>query len=234
MIKKSIFYLSLLAVVLFFGSGFKKYEFKHIPGFHIEQDTIYYASVSNFVEEEIKLIEVPKTVQSFINFKEKLAFKESQGRYNVVNRFGYIGKYQFGKNTLRVLGITDTESYLHNPKLQEKSFDALLSINKYMLRHEIKKYDNQIISGVKITESGILAAAHLGGAGSVLKFLKSSGQSEFRDGNGTSVKTYLRMFADYDTSHIIPKSSVDLSHLEIKKEEENINEFEEVELPNNL
>lgn len=220
MLKKVIFYSSFFALVLVLGSGFKRYEFKHIPGFHLEQDSIIYATVPNFVEleqktVETKFVEISQSLASFIQFRDKLAHKESQGRYNVINRYGYMGKYQFGKSTLRVLGITDTESYLHNPKLQEKSFEALLAINKFILRQEIKKYANQTISGVKITESGILAAAHLGGAGSIQKFLNSNGTNEFRDGNGTSIKTYLRLFANYDTSHILAKRSIDLSHLEI-------------------
>jgi len=224
MIKKTIFYSTFAGIVILFASGFKRYEFKHIKGFHIEQDSIFYSTVPSFneIEKEIKLesIEFLETSMSFISFKEKLAQKESRGRYNIINRFGYMGKYQFGKSTLRVLGIKDTEAYLHNPKLQEKSFEALLSINKFILRNEIKKYTNQTIDGVKITESGILAAAHLGGAGSIQKFLNSKGSHEFRDGNGMSVKTYLKMFANYDTSNIIAKRSVDLSHLETKIEVE--------------
>jgi hypothetical protein len=238
MIKKTFFYITFAGIVILFASGFKRYEFKHIKGFHIEQDSIYYSTVPNFAEiskeNNLKIIEIPETSPSFISFKEKLGQKESRGRYNVINRFGYMGKYQFGKSTLRVIGIKDTEAFLHNPKLQEKSFEALLSINKYMLRNEINKYVNQTINGVKITESGILAAAHLGGAGSIQKFLNSNGSHEFKDGNGTSVKTYLKMFANYDTSNIIAKRSVNLSHLETKKVEtssfdnQNIVEIEQV------
>ena len=56
--------------------------------------------------------------------------------------------------------------------MQEKAFDALLSINKWELRKEIRKYAGKTIKGVEITESGLLAAAHLGGAGSVKTFFK--------------------------------------------------------------
>jgi len=45
-----------------------------------------------------------------------------------------------------------------------------LSRNKWELKEEIEKFSGKIISGVKITESGILAAAHLGGPGSVKRF----------------------------------------------------------------
>ena len=38
--------------------------------------------------------------RNFVGFKEALAFKESQGKYRVINTLGYLGKYQFGSTTL--------------------------------------------------------------------------------------------------------------------------------------
>lgn len=87
--------------------------------------------------------------------------------------------------------------------MQEKAFKALLARNKWELRKEIDRYEGKVIKGVKITESGILAAAHLGGAGSVKSFLKSNGNNGFTDGFGTSLKSYLRKFGGYDTSNIV-------------------------------
>ena len=42
---------------------------------------------------------------SYVGFKEAIAFKESQEKYTVVNSFGYLGKYQFGASTLKLIGI---------------------------------------------------------------------------------------------------------------------------------
>jgi hypothetical protein len=56
--------------------------------------------------------------------------------------------------------------------MQERAFVALLSKNKWILQDIIKKYDGKVVSGILVTESGILAAAHLGGAGSVKILLK--------------------------------------------------------------
>jgi hypothetical protein len=92
---------------------------------------------------------------------------------------------------------------LNSPKLQEKAFVALLSKNKYELQDYIAKFDGKIVDGVKITESGILAAAHLGGAGSVKRFLKTDGKRKCKDDYGTSVRSYMRDFAGYETSGII-------------------------------
>ena len=61
------------------------------------------------------------------------------------------------------------------------------------------------IGGVLITESGILAAAHLAGAGSVKKYLRSYGAQNFADGYGSTVRYYMKRFAGYDTSFITPE-----------------------------
>ncbi|HLF51913.1 MAG TPA: hypothetical protein VI621_06435, partial [Flavobacterium sp.] len=89
----------------------------------------------------------------------------------------------------------------------EKAFVALLAKNKWELKDEIEKYEGEIVGGVRVTESGILAAAHLGGAGSVKKFLKSNGKRKSRDSYGTSVKQYMRDFAGYETSGIVANNN---------------------------
>ena len=47
----------------------------------------------------------PYLGKTFVGFKEALAFKESRGDYSSVNTFGYLGKYQFGSETLKMIGI---------------------------------------------------------------------------------------------------------------------------------
>ena len=38
-------------------------------------------------------------------FLDAIGHQESGNRYTIVNRFGYMGRYQFGKSTLRTLKI---------------------------------------------------------------------------------------------------------------------------------
>jgi len=147
----------------------------------------------------------PKLGKSLQGFKEALGFKESQGDYFTVNTFGYLGKYQFGKETLKMIGIYNPALFLKNPELQEKAFMANLKRNKWILRNDIKRFAGKKIGGVEITESGILAAAHLAGAGNVKKYLRSYGKTDFADGYGTTVRAYLKKFKGYDTSSIIPE-----------------------------
>ncbi|WP_442956824.1 peptidoglycan-binding protein LysM [Polaribacter sp. SA4-12] len=145
---------------------------------------------------------IPYLQKNFVGFKEALAFKESQGKYTVVNTLGYLGKYQFGRTTLHRFNIYNTQAFLRNPELQEKAFVALCKVNKWILRKDILRSVGKTINGIKITESGILAAAHLSGAGNVKKFLRSNGSIRFSDAYGASIQSYLKKFGGYDVSNI--------------------------------
>jgi hypothetical protein len=146
----------------------------------------------------------PHLGKSFQGFKEALAFKESRGDYFTVNTLGYLGKYQFGTETLKLIGIYKPNQFLYNPELQEKAFIANAERNKWILRKDIKRFDGMLIGGIEITESGILAAAHLAGPGSVKKYLRSYGGYNFSDAYGSTVKHYMKKFSGYDTSMLEP------------------------------
>ena len=152
--------------------------------------------------ESLYAPQIPLLGKSFIGFKQALAFKESRIDYNCVNTLGYLGKYQFGRTTLKRFKIHNTKEFLKDASLQEDAFMALLSVNKWILRKDIKRTVGKHIDGVLITESGILAASHLAGAGNVKKYLRSYGKKKFKDAYGSSIKHYLKKFAGYDTSFI--------------------------------
>jgi len=78
----------------------------------------------------------PYLGKSFVGFKEALAFKESGGNYASVNTYGYLGKYQFGSETLKLIGINNPVQFLKSPKLQEKAFIANAARNKWILRRD--------------------------------------------------------------------------------------------------
>ena len=146
-------------------------------------------------------IEAPKVeliVKNHDKFLEDLGFRESSGNYKAVNKFGYLGKYQFGRKTLDALGYKNisNRTFLSDPALQEQVMEDLLVHNKKILRRYIKKYEGKVVHGVYITESGVLAAAHLAGAGNVRKFFRKG--YEFRDGNGTKMTSYMRKFSNYE------------------------------------
>ena len=203
MIKKWYYFAGLLIAIAFISLGFKPKETQENSWFYVGEDEEIVYQVPTQEESQYVNLELPYTGKTYTGFKQAIAIRESQGQYKLVNSFGYMGKYQFGMSALRSIGIKDRNHFLNNPRLQEKAFKALLSINKAQLEDEIEKFDGKVINGVKITESGILAAAHLGGAGSVKGYLNSNGRKKFKDGFGTSMKSYFRKFGGYDTSNIV-------------------------------
>ncbi|MES2748336.1 MAG: peptidoglycan-binding protein LysM [Bacteroidota bacterium] len=206
MIKRWLFYIGIALIVGFVSMAFKPLSSKDQQWFYVDKDeVILYEFPSKKTTDYISL-GIPFTGKFFIGFKEAIGFKESQGKYNTINSLGYLGKYQFGKETLATIGIKDSSRFINSPKLQEKAFVALLSKNKWELRNEIEKYEGKIVDGVTITESGILAAAHLGGVGSVKKFLRTEGRKKCKDAYGTSVKSYMRQFAGYETDIVADKN----------------------------
>lgn len=144
------------------------------------------------IEIEPVSIDINET-EMFLN---AIGMRESSNRYDVVNGWGYMGKYQFGKRTLKNLGYDiSKKEFLNSPHIQEMAMLDLLSHNKKILQSYIDDYSGIVVDGTEITESGILAAAHLGGPGNVKRYFKKGKQ--FKDGNGTKLTSYLTKFSGY-------------------------------------
>ena len=196
--RKVIIFLSLLLVVVIISAFSENTN-------NTNNSTYFTESISS-VPTEAEVISqdhnIPFIGNSFNGFRDAVAFKESQGRYHAVNTLGYLGKYQFGRSTLERFNIYNTHNFLKTPELQEDAFVALCSLNKWILRKDIDRSVGKRINGIVITESGILAAAHLSGAGNVKKYLRSYGQNTFKDAYGSSIQHYMKLFSGYDTSFI--------------------------------
>ena len=147
------------------------------------------------VKVTTKELEIRKSHNLFLH---SIGRRESSNRYNIVNKWGYMGKYQFGRKTLNALGYKkiSNKQFLDTPKLQEEAMIKLLKHNKHILRREIKKYCGTERHGVFITELGLLAAAHLAGPGNVKKWLRRG--KRFKDGLGTSMVSYIELFGGYE------------------------------------
>ena len=163
-----------------------------------------------------------KTLEQFLN---DLGSRESGGNYKAFNRYGYAGKYQMGEAALIDIGyykkpsriynndwsgeflgkdgINSIQDFLNNPKAQE---NAQIAFKKkqwgYLKAVGAVDYLGLIINGIVITPSGLLAGAHLKGAGSVIKYLRSGGKEIGKDAFGTSVESYIKKFSGYDVSKI--------------------------------
>lgn len=166
-------------------------------------------------------------------FLTALFASEGGGTPDVENKFGYIGKYQFGEDALLDLGYykgdtsknrtalgkfkydwtgdwtgkngaTSKEVFLKSEAIQDAAArDWVNLLCKRMKRYDLAKYIGSTVGGVEITESGIIAAAHLKGFGSAkhpgaIQFLRSNGATDGSDAFGTKVSDYMRKFANYD------------------------------------
>ena len=75
-------------------------------------------------------------------------------------------------------------------EVQSSKFDDNFAIEAY-----INTYDGKSVWGVNITESGLLAAAHLAGSGNVKRFFQKG--LDFKDANGTKMTFYMKQFGGY-------------------------------------
>ncbi|MDN3665450.1 peptidoglycan-binding protein LysM [Algibacter miyuki] len=203
--------LALLAVIMLSVSFSSKDSIVDLSKYSTKGlELVYTVSLDDDIKDDVLVsndendVFSPYLGKSFVGFREAVGFKESRGDYATVNTFGYLGKYQFGAETLKMIGINNPQQFLKNPKLQEKAFIANAARNKWILRRDIKNFVGRRINGVLVTESGILAAAHLAGPGSVKTYLRSYGLDNFADGFGTTVQYYMKRFSGYDTSFVKP------------------------------
>lgn len=130
-------------------------------------------------------------------YKRIMGELESNGNYLAVNRYGYLGKYQFHKRVLKAIGITNKKhEFLNDSITQEIAMDRLTFSNLKVIRnYRLDKYCGTYINGNEITLMGILAACHLVGTKQVRIYFVSDGREIAVDGNKTSMERYITRFS---------------------------------------
>jgi hypothetical protein len=151
-------------------------------------------------------------VGGFPEFREALAWQESRGEYGVVNRFGYLGRYQFGKARLIDLGLMDANGkwifglnknrFLASKALQEATFVAHVARLISIIDRRYPQHFGALIDGVRVTPSGIMAACHLVGLGAVNTMMRKGTRPQ--DANGTTALRYMCIFEGYDIPRDMP------------------------------
>ncbi|AOW12147.1 hypothetical protein LPB72_14330 [Hydrogenophaga crassostreae] len=159
---------------------------------------------------------------TYNEFLEKVAAKESGGRYDIANSIGYLGKYQMGESALIDSGyyqkdgtrkndwagtwtgkdgVESKDDFLKSPNAQENAVKDYMKVQWGYIRHYgLDKYVGQTLSdGVKVTESGLLAGAHLLGVGGLKAYVTSDGKTDGKDGNGTPISSYVKKFGGFET-----------------------------------
>lgn len=140
---------------------------------------------NNKITKEIDSLQATPEEKDFL---KKLAKYESGYNPSAVNRLGYSGLYQFGKQALDTVGLT-RDQYMSNSMIQHKA--ALDLANKNT--HGLEKYYGKKINGITLNKYNLAAAMHLGGRSNVLDVL-SGNKNDFKDANGTSIFKYLKNF----------------------------------------
>jgi hypothetical protein len=131
-------------------------------------------------------------------FLEAMAMRESSNNPKAVNRFGYMGKYQFHMTTLKTMKVKTTrKQFLANERLQDSVMIVFMR-DHWSSMWRMHKWVGKTRHGVKITQSGMLATGHLIGVGGLCAMLEPNRcHYPTKDGNGVSGWTYMQKFAGY-------------------------------------
>ena len=171
-----------------------------LDGANNKQEQIDISEVSIPIEEE----DESDSRKDILRFLEAIALFESNNRYDVVNPYGFLGRYQFSPMTIRHLGYDIlNEDFLRNARLQDEIMLAYMRENYVSLRPYIEEYNNTNYKGMYITTSSILAGAHFAGAMGMRRFLLSRSDSVGKtDANGMTLRRYMTKFSDYNVEEV--------------------------------
>ncbi len=142
--------------------------------------------------------------REFSRFINDLGYRESENNWLAVNLIGCFGEWQFAESTLHSLGYKKItlKKFKANPEsfprdVQLKALKGLIRLNLHYLR-SYEHFIGDTIKDVVVTKSGMIAASHLGGARTLMRFLDSEGHINRKDVLGTSIYDYMKKFSGYD------------------------------------
>lgn len=159
---------------------------------------------------------------AYADFLAALAARESSNRQTKINKYGYAGLFQMGESALIDAGYYRPDGTRANDwrgswtgkggvnGLQDFLDDRQAQFDAVTRYHDIEwsairrlglddKYVGKTVGGVVVTESGLLAAAHLLGVGGLAACLRGGNCS---DANSTTAFSYMKAFGGYDISNI--------------------------------
>ena len=168
-------------------------------------------------------------------FFEGIGQRESSGNYKARNKSGYLGKYQMGESALVDAGyyrkkvsswkdynndwsgtfigkdgVYSVQDFLNNPQAQENAVRAFSKAQWSYIKTEALKAEGKKINGIVMTQSGMLAGAHLVGHVELKAYLRSNGTYIPSDKNSVSIEEYIKKFSNYnviDITNTLPISS---------------------------
>lgn len=157
---------------------------------------------------------------TYDDFFDTLGFRESSNRYDVVNIYGSMGRYQMGEASFIDIGLYTTtgnpydnvyggtftgkygvwsvSDFLAKPAAQDQAIRDYMALQFGYLK-SVWAYDGQTIDGVAVTISGLLAAAHILGWDGAAAWVTSGGDTVPKDNFGTTITEYATLMGGYDT-----------------------------------
>lgn len=153
------------------------------------------------------------------DFLTALGDYESGNRYYIKNSYGYLGRFQIGKLVLQDVGFMDSngnwtalaqqsygiyseEDFLNSEAAQNYAIKAILTANwRTLKKYGVESHLGEYVRGIEITKSGMLAAAHLVGAGHAKDIFQNI---DHADSNQTSMYKYLEKMGNYYLDDVIP------------------------------
>jgi hypothetical protein len=156
---------------------------------------------ASYKGEEIEYL----STEEFISY---IGFLESRNNWKIVNSYNYIGEYQFGKSAMKAIGYSTRhidfirknfkkEPDIFSKERQDYAVNLWFELLEKRLDTEFELFENKTINGLILSKPALLAAAHLGGVGSVKKYLYSNGKQIKKDGYNTSIETYIKRFQNF-------------------------------------
>ena len=175
----------------------KDYNGKLLLQLKTHEETIYlYVDSLKMCKDDYYLLSQKlDSVNKLSDFLTQLGKRESNNNYNCVNTLGYLGRWQFNINTANFLmnKKLDSSIFIRSPVLQDTVMFRNMLFNMKVLSKKLNI--DSILTNTNYTLSGLLAASHLGGAGSVIKYFKKGINS--KDAYNTSIKDYLETFNQF-------------------------------------
>jgi integrating conjugative element protein (TIGR03758 family) len=153
---------------------------------------------------------------------------ESGNKPGIVNGSGHVGWYQMSEDAMIDAGyykrdgtpttndwnrsfftgkngINSIADFLASPAIQTQ---AITAYNQkqwgYITAMKLDRAIGRTINGILITESGLLAGAHLVGIGGLQQFINSNGAIVPRDGNKTPITKYVSDFGGFALGPVAP------------------------------
>lgn len=161
----------------------------------------------------------------YSDYLASLSAKESSNNPNSVNQYGFLGRYQMGESALIDAGyyqkdltpdtndwqgvwtgkngIYSKADFLANAAGQTQAISDYNSKQWRTIQTlGLDNYLGQTVAGILMTESGLLAGAHLVGVGGLKKYLQSNGTVVPSDANNTAITQYIAAFNGYNMAAI--------------------------------